>query len=75
MCERAIEQQITKQNLEKSPLEIEPFQIKIEVKSIDLAMLVKSGDPLACVTLAGMVIKYLKAEGKEPTITILGDAV
>ncbi len=72
MCERAMEQQITKQNLKKSPLEIEPFKIKIEAKSIDLSVLVESGDPLTCVALAGAIIKYLRAEDKEPTVLVLG---
>lgn len=70
MCEKAIEQQIRKQNLE-----LEPFQIKIEVKSIDLSILVESGDPLVCVTLAGVIIKHLRDEGKQPTVTILGEKI
>jgi hypothetical protein len=69
MCERAMEQEHTKEV--KDLAELSHFDIKIEVKGIGLEITITTQDPLDCVTMAGMIISHLRRWGKEPTVVIL----
>jgi len=68
MCERGMEQQRQKV---KDLSEFEPFSIKIEVKGIDLEVIVNASDPCDCVVLAGAITAHLRKIGKEPKVVIL----
>jgi len=55
----------------KDHTDLSHFDIKVEVPSIGLEIIINATDPLDAVTLAGYVIKKLQDMDKEPKVVIL----
>jgi hypothetical protein len=70
MCEHGIEQEHKKKEA-KDLSELDSFDIKITVPSIDIEVLIHTIDSLDCVELAGYVIRLLRDKNLEPKVVIL----